>query len=448
MAETLSVLILDDEPLAREALIQCLAGEPHDVRAVGTVREATGLLNREVFDVAFVDMRLEEGSGIDHIPEFLETAPWLRIVLMTAHRSIESAVQAVRAGAVDYLSKPFDAAEVRALTAKLVAARRRERRLEARRSRDSDHLPPVLESGNPAMRRTLELARQVAESDATLLLTGESGTGKGVLARAIHRWSARSEEPFATINCPALSKDLLMSELFGHVKGAFTGAVKTQPGRIETTEGGTLFLDEVAELPPEIQPRLLRFLQDREYERVGDPRTRQADVRLMAATNQDLRQAVREGSFREDLYYRLNVIEIHVPPLREHPEDILPLAREFLYGFAREYNRGVRGFSTDAERRLRSYVWPGNIRELENAVQRAVILCQGSEVGAELLPGPMGEMEAELLHGEGADLASLDEMEANYIRHVLEVTDTVEEAADVLGISATTLWRRRKKHEI
>lgn len=447
--ESLSILILDDESLAREALAQCFAGQPHEVHMVATPREAMSLLDRDVFDVAFVDMRLEEGSGIDFIPRFLEAAPWLRIVLVTAHGSIESAVQAIRAGAVDYLSKPFKPGEVRALTAKLLAARRRERRLEARNIRRDDHSgQPVLESSAPGMRKTLEMARQVAESEATILLTGESGTGKGVLARAIHLWSARGKEPFSTVNCPSLSKELLKSELFGHVKGAFTGAVKTQPGRIETTEGGTLFLDEVAELHPEIQPRLLRFLQDREYERVGDPRTRYADVRVVTATNQDLRQAIRKGTFREDLYYRLNVIEIDVPPLRKHPEDILPLAHTFLYRFAKEYNRALHGFSPEAERRLRAYSWPGNIRELENAVERAVILCKSAEVGAELLPGPLGEMEDAVMDHGSTELVTLDEMEANYIRHVLEATDSVEEAAQALGVSTTTLWRRRKKYEI
>ena len=448
-SESLSILILDDEALAREALKECFAGGAHKVSAVATADQAMARLARDMVDVAFVDMRLENGSGIDVIPDLLEEAPWLRVILVTAHGSPEAAVKAIRAGAVDYVAKPFDPQEIRALTAKLLAARRRERRLDRKETEQSDRRPgPMLESEDPAMRKTLEMARQVAESDATILLTGESGTGKGVLARAIHYWSVRSEKPFSTVNCPSLSKELLQSELFGHVKGAFTGAVRTQPGLIATTEGGTLFLDEVAELPVEIQPRLLRFLQDREYERVGDPRTRQSDVRLVTATNVDLREAVAEGSFREDLFYRLNVIEIEVPPLRKHPDDILPLAYTFLYRFAQEYNRSVRGFSDEAERRLRAYTWPGNVRELQNAVERAVILCRGAEVGSELLPGPLGEMEDAILDRDGGQLVSLEEMESNYIRHVLEVTGSIEDAAKTLGISTTTLWRRRKKYEI
>jgi NtrC-family two-component system response regulator AlgB len=447
--EALSILILDDEPLAREALTQCFASGEHRLYAVGAIDEALDRLDRDVVDVAFVDMRLREGSGIDAIPRLLDEAPWLRIVLVTAHGGVDVAVRAIRAGAVDYLSKPFQPQEVRAITEKLAAARRRERRLQQRTASSEDRAgPPALASSDPGMRKVLEMARQVAESDATILITGETGTGKGVLAKAIHFWSHRGSGPFSTINCPSLSSELLKSELFGHVKGAFTGAVRTQPGRIATTEGGTLFLDEVAELPPEIQPRLLRFLQDREYERVGDPRTRQADVRVITATNKDLRQEIAAGNFREDLFYRLNVIELEVPPLRQHPDDILPLAHTFLFRFAQAYNRSVRGFGPEAAKRLRAYPWPGNIRELENSIERAVILCQGAEVGAELLPGPLGEMEEAVTEGESGEMVTLDEMEAKYIRHVLARTDSIDEAARILGVSTTTLWRRRKKYEI
>lgn len=447
--EALSILILDDEPLAREALTHCFHSGEHRIHAVGTVAEALERLDKDVMDVAFVDMRLQEGSGIDVIPQLLDEAPWLRVVLVTAHGGTDVAVRAIRAGAVDYLPKPFQPQEVRALSEKLVAARRRERRLQQRNAESGEQSGrPVLKSTDPGMRKVLEMARQVAETDATILITGESGTGKGVLAKAIHFWSQRASGPFSTINCPSLSSELLKSELFGHVKGAFTGAIRNQPGRIATTEGGTLFLDEVAELPAEIQPRLLRFLQDREYERVGDPRTRQSDVRLITATNKDLREAVAESSFREDLFYRLNVIELEVPPLRQHADDILPLARSFLFRFAQKYNRTVRGFTSRAEQRLRAYLWPGNVRELENSVERAVILCQGAEVQAELLPGPLGEMEGEIGEGDSGELVSLDEMEAKYIRHVLSRTDSIDEAARILGISTTTLWRRRKKYEI
>ncbi len=448
---SLRVLVLDDEPVSRKALVECLEDTPHEVRPVSEVREALDLLDQELFDVAFVDLRLEGASGIEFIPKALERAPWIKVVLMTAYASIGSAVEAVRAGAVDYLEKPFRPGQVRVLVEKLLAIRRREREVASMDEGGEKTKPPsVLESRDPEMQKVLELARQAADSDATILLLGESGTGKGVLARAIHQWSARSEGPFSVVSCPSLSEDLLRSELFGHVRGAFTGAVTAQRGRIATTEGGTLFLDEVSDLPMSIQPQLLRFIQDREYERVGDTRTHHADVRLVTATNQDLRKAVWDGRFREDLYYRLNVIEIRLPPLRERAADILPLAEMFLHRYSVSNNRQVEGFSDEAASLLRALPWPGNVRELQNAVERAVILAKGRSIGAELLPSslPGGGPPSGSEGSDDRPLLSLKDMEKAHIRHVLEATSSVQEAAAILGISTTTLWRRRKKHEL
>ncbi len=451
-APALRVLVLDDESVSRKALAACLADTPHDVRTVSAAREALDLLDKELFDVAFVDLRLDGASGIEFIPKAIERAPWIKVVLMTAYASIGSAVEAVRAGAVDYLEKPFRPGEVKVLVEKLLAIRRKEREAAslARSAEQDEVTPTALESRDSEMQKVLELARQAADSDATILLLGESGTGKGVLARAIHGWSGRGDGPFSVVSCPSLSEDLLRSELFGHVRGAFTGAVASQRGRIATTEGGTLFLDEVSDLPSSIQPQLLRFIQDREYERVGDPRTRRADVRLVTATNQDLHEAVREGRFREDLFYRLDVIEIRLPPLRERIADIVPLAETFLHRYSARNNRRVEGFSTEAASLLRALPWPGNVRELQNAVERAVILAKGRLIGPELLPSPVsgdGRMQAP----EGTSdrsLLSLEDMERAHIRHVLEATSSIQEAATILGISTTTLWRRRKKHEI
>ena len=448
-SESLHILVLDDEEVTRVALEQCLADTPHVVRSVGSGVEALDALDRELFDVAFFDLRLPGASGIDLIPEAMERAPWIKIILMTAHASIEAAVEAVRAGAVDFLQKPFRPAEVRVLVEKLLAIRRRERKVaslheDAKRASG----PSVLTSDDPAMRKVLELARRTASSTANIMLLGESGTGKGVLARAIHGWSHRADGPFSVVSCPSLSEDLLRSELFGHERGAFTGAVKAHRGRIETTRGGTLFLDEIGDMPLSIQPKLLRFIQDRTYERVGSTETRNSDVRIMTATNKDLRAAVREGQFREDLFYRLNVIEIRIPPLRERPSDILPLAEMFLHRFGAENNRSVEGFNPDAERVLLGYEWPGNVRELQNAVERAVILCGGRQVGPALLPRLVSA--AGLGEEENGDrrLLALDEVEKVHIRRVLQTTDSVQEAALVLGISTTTLWRRRKKYEL
>ncbi|HKK93458.1 MAG TPA: sigma-54 dependent transcriptional regulator, partial [Longimicrobiales bacterium] len=385
--EALHILVLDDEEPSRRALVQCFEETPHTTCAVATPDEAFGRLEDELFDVAFFDLRLGAASGLDLISGALARCPWLKVVLMTAHGSIETAVEAIRAGATDYLRKPFEPTEVRVLAEKLLAVRRQERAVAVLREDAERASPrPLLDSSDSEMRRVLEIARRAARSTASVLLSGDSGTGKGVLARAMHSWSARADGPFSVVSCPSLSEDLLRSELFGHERGSFTGAVKAHRGRIETTQGGTLFLDEIGDLPLSIQPQLLRFLQDREYERVGDTTTRSADVRIISATNHDIRRAVREHEFREDLFYRLQVIEIRIPPLRDRPTDILPLAENFLHRYKAENSRRLDGFTDQAEARLLDYPWPGNVRELENAVERAVILAEGRHVGAELLP--------------------------------------------------------------
>ena len=448
--DAVRVLVVDDEPAVREAIRLCLEPGGHSITATGGAEHARIAVTRKRFDLALVDLRLGDESGLDLLSELLEADPALLVVVVTAYGSIASAVEAMRRGAFDYLAKPVAPESLEILLRRVIERRRLESRV---RTLEEDvkaaHLTPLLETSSPAVARAIGVARDVARTDATVLLTGESGTGKGVLARAIHEWSDRAGRPFATVNCPSLSAELLRSELFGHVKGAFTGATDHKIGKIEYADGGTLLLDEVGELDLEIQPRLLRFLQDREYERVGDPEPRHADVRLIAATNRDLGRAVAEEGFRDDLFYRLNVIQIELPPLRQRPDDILPLAQLFLRYFARRYSKMITGFTDDAQAALREQPWPGNIRELQNAVERAVILERRTAVGAGALPRGTREGPLERAGlGGSTELPTLEGMEERYIRHVMETTDSVERAAEILGVAPSTLWRRRRKYGI
>ena len=336
----LRILIVDDEQNIRKTLALYLETEGYLVSAVSNYEDALAQNARHAFDLAFVDLRLGTRSGLDLIPALLASSPWLKIVVITAYASFDTAVEAVKRGATDYIPKPFTPAQVKLAVDKASELRSLEQRVDALQADLSSIRPEVdFTSAHPAMQRTLELTKQVAGSESILLLTGENGTGKSVLARAVHAWSPRAGKPFAEISCPSLSAELLESELFGHVKGAFSGAVRDNPGRIAACENGTLFLDEIGDLPPSIQPKLLRFIQEREYERLGDHITRKADVRIIAATNTDLEKAVQEHRFREDLYYRLNVIQIQIPPLRERPDDITALAIRLLGFFSRSNHR-------------------------------------------------------------------------------------------------------------
>ncbi len=442
----LNILIVDDEINIRKTLSVCLETEGHRVIAVSNFDDALSENARRSFDVAFVDLRLGTASGLDLIPALLAASPWLKIIVITAYASIDTAVEAVKRGATDYIPKPFTPAQVKLVVQRHAEMRSLEQRVASLQA-DLQRINPEVDltTESPAMQRAIELARQVAPADAIVFLTGENGTGKSVLARAIHGWSKRGNKPFAEISCPSLSGDLLESELFGHVKGAFTGAVRDHSGRIAMCEGGTLFLDEIGDLPLSVQPKLLRFIQEREYERLGDHVTRRADVRLIAATNMNVEEAVRNHRFREDLYYRLNVIQIEIPPLRERPDDIARLAKRLLAFFGKHHRCAPQRFTDEALQSLGRYSWPGNVRELRNVVERASILCLSESVGPEYLPEkfqmPSGQPKKD-------DLLSLDKIEEMHIRHVLASTKSLQEASDILGIDQATLWRRRKRYSI
>ncbi len=440
MTDHLNTLIIDDELNIRKTLALCLEAEGHSVVAVGNDLDAKREVSQKRFDLCFLDLRLGLTNGIDLIPHLLALSPWLKIIIITAHASINTAVEAMRLGAYDYLPKPFSTNEVYALTHKVKALVTLESRIyELEEKLASDSSDVIFQSQSTAMTKAVALAKSAAPSDATVLITGENGTGKTVLARNLHKWSDRAAKPFATISCPSLSLELLESELFGHVKGAFTGAIRTMPGRIASTDGGTLFLDEIGDLPLALQAKLLRFLQEKTYEPVGDTVTRKANVRILAATNINLKDAVKSGKFREDLYYRLNVIPIEMPPLRERLADIEALAESYLITLRKQ--KPIRGFSPKALTKLQTYTWPGNLRELHNIIERAVILTQGPTIGP--LELAIESQISELT--TGAD-QTLDEVEELHIRKILSSTRSMEQAAQILGIDTVTLWRKRKRY--
>ncbi len=444
--EKTRILLIDDEQNILRTFRYCLEDAGHRVATATDAEQAEQVVQRDVFDLCFLDLRLGETSGLDLLPTLHQYAPWMKVVIVTAHSSIDSALDAIRAGAADYLVKPCSPEQLRMAATKQIQARRLEQRVEALEKEDCTTSSAEMDSQSPPMKKVLDTLRQVADTTATVLILGESGTGKGVAARTIHHCSPRAKARFVTVSCPSLSAELLESELFGHKKGAFTGASENKLGRVDQAEGGSIFLDEVGDVPLTLQPKLLRFIQDREYERVGDPVTRRADVRIIAATNRDLSGMVKQGQFREDLLYRLNVITVHMPPLRERTEDLAKLAESFLLRYAGNYRRPARGFTRAALDAIHAYGWPGNIRELQNVIERAVILCATTEVDVGLLSIPeSGERQGRPRIG---DALSLEELERTHIRGVMASASSLDAAAKTLGIDVSTLYRKRKQYDL
>jgi two-component system response regulator HydG len=441
------VLVVEDDPEMLALVCEHLESEGY--RAAGTDRgaEAIARVRAEAFDVVLTDLRMPDVDGLEVLRAAREAQRDVPVILVTAFGSIETAIQAIRQGAYDYVTKPFALEEISLLVRKALEDRRlREENRRLREEVAGRYRLHNLLGASPAMQAIFALIRQTAPSDANVLITGESGTGKELVAKALHYNSPRAERPFVPVNCAAVPASLLESELFGHVKGAFTGAVAARRGLFREAEGGTLFLDEIGDMAPELQAKLLRVIEDRAVRPVGSDETVPVNLRLVAATNKDLPTTIQESQFREDLYYRLAVIPIHIPPLRERREDIPLLAEHFLRGSAAS-GKAIRGFTPEAMAALLRHPWPGNARELENVVKRAVTLTVGEQITPEalLLETSPAPAPATLL-AQSARRPTLDELTGEYVALVLrEVSGDKAKAAEILGISKRTLYRWEKR---
>ena len=447
-------LVIDDDRTFRDATCYLIENEGHFAQPAASGEAALANLKENDFDAVLLDVNLGPESGLDLLPQILRNQPNLPVIVFTAQGTVNTAVEAMRRGALDFLEKPFTREQFHRVVAQVQRFNQMSQSIERleREVKESKAQNPelLLDFASPRMKEIMEVLEKAARTPASILLLGESGTGKSALARVVHQRSHLADQPLVTVSCPSLSKELLESELFGHTKGAFTGAVKDRWGKVKAASGGTLFLDEIGDLPMEIQPKLLRLLQEKEYERLGENITRQADLRIIAATNRDLKKRMAEGAFREDLFFRLNVIAVEVPPLRSRPGDLARFAEHYLHHFASQCGRKNASFSSEALCRINAYAWPGNLRELRNAIERAVILSKEDRIEASDLPldGVMAnadKTEATLQPGE---LISLEKLEEYHIRKVLERTGSVAQAARVLGIDQATIYRKRKKLDL
>ena len=447
-------LVIDDDKTFRDATCFLIEDEGHYAEGVDSGHIGMAWLKDEKYDAVLLDMNLGSESGLDILAQIQKQNPQMPVVIITAQGSIQTAVEAMRRGAADFLEKPFQREQfltVLARIQRLGKMGQQIKRLEQEVSETrAQSIEPLFDFTNPAIRNAMDVLMRAAATPASILILGESGTGKTVAARNVHQNSHLAEKPFVTVSCPSLSKELLESELFGHVKGSFTGAIRDHWGKVRAADGGTLFLDEIGDLPTEIQPKLLRLLQEREYERLGENATRQANVRIIAATNRDLKKRVAEGAFREDLYFRLNVIAVEMPSLRMLDSDILRFAEHYAKFFAAQCARKIDGFSPEAVSSLRAYSWPGNLRELRNSIERAVIMARQenivpSDFPAEISGGKSGASGNNNNSQQIGSLISLEQLEEIHLRKILERTPSLTEAAQILGIDQATLYRKRKK---
>lgn len=442
------ILFVDDDPEMRDLILEFFQAEGYSVTEAKNGKDAMHQIGLSDFDVVITDLRMQEMDGLALLREIQSQHPLLPVILITAFGSIETAVEAIKEGASNFVPKPFKMQTLKAILDKAIEQKwmAEENQLLRGELKEKYSFHNIIGKSKP-MQQVYEMIRQVAASQSNLLVEGESGTGKELVARALHFNSTRAERPFVAINCSALPETLLESELFGYVKGAFTDAKATKKGLFEVADGGTLFLDEISSMPLGLQAKILRTLQDGEIRPLGHTQSRKVDVRILAATNKDLEKAIDEGSFREDLFYRLNVIRIVLPPLRERREDIPLLAHHFLNHYARLNNKKISGFEQSALSYLMNAAWKGNVRELENSIERAVVLCKADTITTTELV-PMSRTSRKGKFDFGGMLLPLKEMQNIYIDKVLEsVGGNKERAAQVLGISSRTLYRRSHTSE-
>ena len=442
------VLVVDDDESIRKTLRLCLESAGYRVTLAPSGEAGLVAVKRQPPDLALVDLRLGGMDGIAVTRALSQEAPTTTVVLMTAYATIDNAVEAIKAGAADYLPKPFTPAQVLHTVARALDAARVRYELAELRRASSRGIQARLETKSAQMRGVLDVAARVAKTDATILILGETGTGKGVVARHVHAMSSRQSRPFVTVNCAVIAPTLIENELFGHARGAFTGADSAHAGHIEAAGSGTIFLDEIGDLPPAAQGKLLRLLEEHEYVRVGDVEPRRSDARVIAATHRDLKEAVAAGTFRADLYYRLNVVTLSMPALRERREDIPELAGAILADLAPQYGRKLPALSAEARGALVGYAWPGNVRELVNVLERAVILASGDVIGLDLLPEEVARHASSTLTASTADEhdETLEAAERRHIAAILAKYPKLETAAKALGIDPSTLYRKRERY--
>jgi len=440
------VLVAEDEDITRKHILGALREEKYEVQGADNGFDAWQMIEQDSFDLLIADIKMPKMTGLELLGRVKDSSPDTEVIVITGFGSISSAVDAMKNGADDYLPKPFDLDELILKVNRLrdqKALKKENVALKAYLNMEED-ISVVAVSNS--MKRVLDLIRRIQDSDPTVLLTGESGVGKNLLAKVVHYSSTRRNKPFLSLNCATFTEELLASELFGHEKGAFTGAVAGKPGLMQIADGGTLYLDEIAELTPNLQAKLLKVIEEKEFYRVGGTKPIRVDVRFIAATNQNLNQAIANGSFRKDLYYRLNVMEIYIPPLRERKKDIEPLSRFFLTRHAPKYRKKIKGFAREAMQILKSYSYPGNVRELENIIERAVILEKSPFITPNSLPQSLKLFQIETL--EPDKVKPLEQLDRDYARYVVEMLGgNKTEAARLLGISRTSLWRMLKEEE-